>query len=168
MSYPELPETEIAPPDNVQTPPMRELSDRHFRRMDFWNNFTEYCKLNGRGNDVASRKPGHDDWYDVPIGSHDYHIFLQIYRQKKLRIGLYVYRPEDFARLESRKEDIEKVFGSELEWYTSREKSVAKRILHSVDADVHNPNLYHQHFDWLISQFDKLRHTLEIVDRKLG
>lgn len=81
------------------------------------------------------------------IGNHDYRIFLQVYRQEKLRIGLYVYRPEDFERLESRKEDIEKFYGSELEWHTSREKSAAKRILHSVDADVHNPSLYHQHFD---------------------
>ena len=160
----ELPEIEITQLDNEPIHTTRELSDRHFKRKDFWSSFLEYCKLNGRGDDIAARKAGFDDWYDVTIGSHDYHIFLQLYRQKKLRIGLYVYRPEAFARLESRKDGIEKVYGSELEWYTSREKSIAKRILHSIDADVHNPNLYHEHFDWLISQFDKLTHALETVD----
>jgi len=161
---PELPEVEIVTHDNGQTHTTRELLDRHLRRMDFWNNFVEYCKASGRGNDIASRKAGYDDWYDVPIGSHDYHIFLQLYRQKKLRIGLYVYRPEDFARLEANKDDIERVYGSELDWYSSRKNSTARRILHSIDADVHNPNLYQQHFDWLISQTDKLRHALETID----
>lgn len=164
---PELPEryeAEIVSMENGYSHTGRELSDRHFRRMDFWSNFVEYCNAKGRGQDIASRKAGYDDWYDVTIGNRDYHIFFQLYRQKKLRIGLYVYRPEDFARLEAKKDEIETVYGSELEWYTSREKSIAKRILHSVDADVHNPNLYKQHFDWLITQFDKLCHTLEAVD----
>ncbi|MHB8061057.1 MAG: hypothetical protein ACYDG2_00270 [Ruminiclostridium sp.] len=46
---PELPETEIAPLDNGQTQTTRELSDRHFRRIDFWSDFVEYCKSNGLG-----------------------------------------------------------------------------------------------------------------------
>lgn len=164
---PELLEIETIPTDNGQSLTAGELSGRRFRLMNFWSNFVEYCKSKERGNDIASRKPGYDDCYDVSTGNHDYRIFLQVYRQEKLRIGLYVYRPEDFERLESRKEDIEKLYGSELEWHTSREKSAAKRIIHSVDADVHNPSLYHQHFDWFISQCDKLRYALEIVDRTI-
>jgi hypothetical protein len=142
----------------------RVLSDRHHLRYDFWNNFVEYCKSKGRAEDIASRKPNYDDWYDVTVGSRDYHVFFQIVRQKILRIGLYVYRPEDFARLESLKMEIENAYGSSLEWYTSREKSTAKRILHSIDADVHNPKMYPQHFEWLVSQFDKLKAALEQID----
>ena len=165
---PELPEAEITLPDNGQTHTTRELKDRHYRRNDFWSNFVNYCKLKGRENDIALRKASYADWYDVLIGSHDYHIFFQLYRQKKLRIGLYVYKPKGFARLESKKDDIEKLYGSEFEWYTSRAKSTAKRILHSIDTDVHNPDLYHKHFDWLISQFDKLRHALQAVDSNVS
>lgn len=142
----------------------RELSDRHVLRYDFWSHFVEYCVANGRDEDIGRRKPSHDDWYDVTISSRDYHVFFQLVRKKTLRIGLYVYRPEDFARLESRKENIESAYGSVLEWYTSREKSVAKRILHSVDADIHNPELYEKHFKWLITQFDKLRTALLEAD----
>ena len=160
---PEIPETNDDLQINNPKSSTRELAERHYKRFDFWSNFVEYCNLRGR-SDIASRKAGYDDWYDVPIGSRDYHIFLQLYRQRKLRIGLYVYRPEDFARLESKKDVFEKVYGSELEWYTSRKKSYAKRILHNHDADVHAQNLYEKHFNWLISHYDKLHHALEIVD----
>lgn len=44
------------------------------------------------------------------------------------------------------------------------EKSKAKRILHSIDADIHNTELYPLHFQWLINQFDRLKATLESVD----
>ncbi|MDO9518441.1 MAG: DUF4268 domain-containing protein, partial [Methanosarcinaceae archaeon] len=163
---PDLPEETVIQPAKKESQEVtsRVLSDRHHLRYDFWNNFVEYCKSKGRAEDIASRKPNYDDWYDVTVGSRDYHVFFQLVRQKVLRIGLYVYRPEDFARLESLKTEIENAYGSSLEWYTSREKSTAKRILHSIDADVHNPDQYLQHFEWLISQFDKLKTALEKID----
>lgn len=166
---PELPEEEPVPvisQDNSGNAPApaRELSERHHLRFDFWSHFVEYCVGIGREKDIASRKPSNNDWYDVTVGSRDYHVFFQLYRKKVLRIGLYVYRPEDFARLDSRKDEIEAKYGSVLEWYTSREKSTSKRILHSVDADVHNPQLYPEHFAWLVSQYDKLVETLKSAD----
>lgn len=164
---PELPEEDdenILMKGQTTQSSTRELSERHYLRYDFWSNFVEHCKAHGRAEDIASRKPSYDDWYDVTIGSRDYHIFFQLVRQKILRIGLYVYRPEDFTRLESLKDEIEKAYGSSLEWYTSREKSTAKRILHSIETDIHDPNLYAQHFEWLITQFDKLKTALEKVD----
>ena len=158
----EIPKTEPTPAPVIET--TRDLSNRHYLRLDFWSNFVNYCRENGRGEDIASRKPSTDDWYDVTIGSRDYHIFFQLVRQKILRIGLYVYRPEDFARLDSRKNEIDATYGSSLEWYTSRQKSTAKRILHSVDADIHNPKLYQQLFTWLIVQYDKLLTALQMAD----
>lgn len=163
-AIPEFPDEETAKAANQPSETTRELSDRHYLRMDFWTNFVEYCERNGRGEDIASRRPSYDDWYDVTMGSRDYHLFFQLVRKKILRIGIYVYRPEDFARLESKKAEIESAYGSPLEWYTSREKSTAKRILHSVEADIHNAKLYPRHFEWLISRFDKLKDALVKVD----
>lgn len=165
---PELPEVEIkvVPTDKPKPTSTMKLADRHYRRFEFWSNFVEYCKMVSRDTDIGSRKPSYDDWYDVTISNPDYHIFFQIYHQKVLRIGIFVYRPEDFARLESEKAEIEALYGTPFEWYTSRKKSVAKRILHSIDADIHNPELYTQHFDWLIAHFDKLRNALETADKK--
>ncbi|MBI1282057.1 MAG: DUF4268 domain-containing protein [Anaerolineaceae bacterium] len=164
---PEIPKVAYEPVTPAPGTTTRELSDRHYKRMDFWSSFVAYCKSIGRDTDIASRKPSYDDWYDVTISNPDYHIFFQLYHQKVLRIGVYVYRQEDFARLESEKSEIEALYGSSLEWYTSRAKSVAKRILHSIDADVHNQDLYHKHFDWLIAQFDRLRYALETADKQL-
>lgn len=163
---PEVPKAEHEPVTSVRVTTTRELSDGDYKRMDFWSNFVTYCKSIGRDTDIASRKPSSDNWYDVTISNPDYHIFFQLYRQKALCIGIYVYHQEGFARLESEKSKIEDLYGSSLEWYTSRENSVAKRILHSIDADVHNSDLYRKHFDWLIAQFDKLRYALETADKQ--
>lgn len=163
---PELSEDNYVQPINPEPPlgTTRVLSERHHLRYKFWSNFVEYCKSKGRGEDIASRKPSYNAWYDIIVGSRDYHFFFQLVRRKMLSIGLYVYRLEDFSRLESLKTEIENEYGASFEWYTSRKKSTAKRIIHSIAAEVHNPNLYPQHFEWLITQFDKLKATLEKVD----
>ncbi|WP_100330424.1 DUF4268 domain-containing protein [Bacillus xiapuensis] len=157
---PEIDRTEFDETNGAATG-IKELSERHLLRMDFWTHFVRYCQENGRGEDIATRKPSHDDWYDVAVGSPDYHIFFQLFRKKTLRIGIYVYRPEYFSKLEARKTEIESIFGAPLEWYTSREKSIAKRILYSEERDIHNSELYQQHFEWLINHFDKLKKALD-------
>ena len=160
---PEIPEPEFEETTNQPLETTRVLSERHLLRMDFWTNFVQYCRNNGRGEDIASRKPSYDNWYDVSVSNPNYHIFFQLVRKKILRIGIYVYRPEYFSKLESKKAEIESVFGAPLEWYTSREKSVAKRILYSEEKDIHNPELYQQHFEWLINHFDKLKSALDAI-----
>jgi hypothetical protein len=160
---PEIPEPEFEETTDQPSETTRVLSERHLLRMDFWTNFVQYCRNNGRGEDIASRKPSYDDWYDVSVSNPNYHIFFQLVRKKILRIGIYVYRPEYFSKLESKKTEIESVFGAPLEWYTSRKKSVAKRILYSEEKDIHNPELYQQHFEWLINHFDKLKSALDAI-----
>lgn len=160
----ELLEPEEIEPIIPRTQTTRELAERHLLRMDFWTHFVKYCRDNGRGEDIASRKPSYDCWYDVTLGSPNYHLFFELSRRKALRIGIYVYKLEFFSRLESKKNEIESIFGYPLDWYTSREKSVAKRVLHCIDADIHNPELYPQHFEWLIDRFDKLKNALKTVE----
>jgi len=144
-----------------------ERSEIQLLRKDFWDNFVQYCREYGRGEDIASRKPYYDDYYDVPMGNQNYYLFFQIYKMKVLRIGIYVHRPQYFAKLESKKAELEEIFGASLEWYTSREKSVAKRILYSVERDILDTTQHEQYFDWLIQHFDKLKAALEIVRARL-
>lgn len=35
---------------------------------------------------------------------------------------------------------------------------------YSEERDIHNAELYQQHFDWLINHFDKLKSALDAVD----
>jgi len=161
---PEIDKPEIGETSDSNTRTTRELSERHLLRMDFWTNFVQYCRDNRRGDDIATRKPSYDDWYDVTVGSPNYHLFFQLLRKKTLRIGIYVYQPEYFSKLESKKAEIENACGFSLEWYTSRKNSVAKRILYSIETDIHNSELYIQHFEWLIDHFDKLKNALDSID----
>ena len=144
--------------------PAKILTEGEQQRCDFWSGFVKYCKANGRSEDIAPYKPGNDNWYDTPRFRRAYHIFFLIYQKKTLSIGIYVYAKEDFDRLESMKDKIEEAYGASFEWYTSKENSIAKRILHSVNADVHNLEHYPQHFQWFIAQHDKLKAALLQVD----
>lgn len=141
-----------------------KFTETRTSRYKFWCNFVEYCKSIGRDKDIATQKPSDVNWYNITIGGGSYHVFFQILKQNILRIGIYVYKPKDFIKLESFKDKIEEIYGSKLEWYTSRETSTAKRILHSIETDVFNQELYLTNFEWLISQFDKLKVALENVN----
>lgn len=137
---------------------------KRLQRYDFWCRFVEYCHLTGRSEDIARRKPSDRCWYDVSIGCSDYHAFFQILGQDELVMGLYVVQPEAFTRLERSKSDIEATYGSTLEWDRSPKNSKAKRIVHAIHTDLSNPQLYSQHFDWMIARFDDLIRTLETCD----
>lgn len=136
---------------------------RQIRREKFWNAFVSYCKVTGR-MDIGGRKPSGDNWYDVPIQSNEYHIFFNLIGFDTLRVGLYVYTSETFSRLESKKQDIENACGFELDWYSSKEKSIAKRILYAIKTDIYADDNQVFCFDWLISHCDKLRIALQTCD----
>lgn len=133
------------------------------KRLAFWTAFVDYCRGIGRG-DIASQKPSDQNWYDVALGTGDYHIFLNVIGESTLRIGLYVNSIDIFRRLEAMRESIEGHCGFQMEWYTSREKSTAKRILYSTTADIHNTAKYRECFDWLIEQHDRLSSALRKLD----
>ena len=59
---------------------------------------------------------------------------------------------------------IEKVFGNKFDWYSSREKSTAKRIVYKHEADVFNPGKQEELFDWMIEKFDLLVDALVSAD----
>lgn len=133
-------------------------------QLDFWTAFVGYCADNGRTDDIGSRKPYGQNWYDVTIHKSEYHIFFSIIGKSILRIGLYIYNGEAFTRLENKKDSIEQLCGFNMEWYTSGEKSVAKRVLYSKTTNLYNKATYTDSFEWLIDCFDKLKNALDTVD----
>ena len=66
--------------------------------------------------------------------------------------------------MESKKGVIEKVFGNKFDWYYSREKSTAKRIVYKYEVDVFNPGKQEELFDWRIEKFDSLVDALVAAD----
>lgn len=143
--------------------PIWEDSESKVERLEFWKDFVNYCNLIGR-NDVSKRKPNGRDWYDISADSNKYHLFLQIIRNNKIRVGVYVYEKIDFEFMQSKKSEIEGVYGSPLEWNKSRKGSKAKRIFHTKEVDVYNHELCREHFDWMINHYTKLRSALKAVE----
>jgi hypothetical protein len=88
------------------------------------------------------------------------HIEFTITRSKFLAILIYAENSDVFLRLESKKEEIEEVFGDKLDWYSSREKSNAKRILFKREGDIFNPEKQDELFAWMLDKFDELYNAL--------
>ena len=154
---------EVSPGNTSDTPP---VPARRIRREWFWRGFVEYCNQQGH-TDISIRKPSGDNWYDVPIHSNEYHIFFNLIGRDTLRVGIYVYDSTIFTRLESKKEEIEAHCGFPLDWYSSKETSVAKRILYSTNTNIYAEDNQTYCFNWLITHFDALHQALLDSDFKI-
>ena len=141
-------------------PPKTDLGSAQLR---FWTAFVDYCRANGRGEDIASRKPYAQNWYDISVGAADYHLSFTITRNKYLSVLIYAYSSEAFHRLESKKDALEASFGYELDWYSSKESSVAKRIRYVREAEIFNAEMQYELFAWMIEAFDRLYAALDAV-----
>lgn len=129
-------------------------------QLRFWSRFVEYCKEEGREKDIALRKPLAQHWYEVSVKGADYNLQYTVTRSKYLTLLIYAYNKRAFDRLESKKGEIERVFGDKLDWYSSREGSEAKRILYKRTADVFNPSKQEEYFAWMIEKCDELSNAL--------
>jgi len=129
-------------------------------QLQFWTKFVEYCKQEGKDGDIATRKPLAQHWYDVPVSGADYNLSYTVTHTKYLTLVIYAYNNEAFNRLESKKSQIEEVFGDKLDWYSSKEGSEAKRILYRREADVFNPSKQEEYFAWMIDKCEELSNAL--------
>lgn len=132
-------------------------------QLQFWTSFVNYCKQKEGSKDIAVRKPAAQNWYDVPVNASDYHISFTVTRSKYLAILIYAYSNDVFARLESKKHEIEELFGDKFDWYSSKAGSEAKRILYKCETDVFNPLKQEELFAWMIDKYDRLSMALTEV-----
>ena len=157
--------------------PMDEISDSTFsistkaetihlgdQQLKFWMNFVEYCNQEGRSDEIASRKALAQGWYDIPVGGHDFNLSFTITHSKYLSLLIYAYDGDAFSRLESKKAAIETAFGDKLDWYSSRQNSMAKRIIYKREGELFNPNKQKELFSWMIDRFNDLKNALITVD----
>lgn len=79
-------------------------------------------------------------------------------------ILIYSYNIEAFRRLEQKKNIIENVFGDKFDWYSSRERSTAKRILYRRECDIFNIQKQPEIFEWMIEHYDKLCNALSLAN----
>ena len=138
-------------------------SDLSEKQLAFWLCFVEYCKSTGHES-IVTRKPGGQNWYDVPVDAPDYHISFTITRGHTARILIYTYNIEAFQRLEKQKDNIESMCGFQFDWYSSRSTSVQKRIIYSRDIDYYSDEEQNECFRWFVDCFIKLKKALKTYD----
>ncbi len=52
------------------------------QQMKFWTRFVDYCNQEDRGEDIASRKPLSQNWYDIPVSDADFQLEFTLTRGK--------------------------------------------------------------------------------------
>lgn len=159
----ELPVPEEKSIQSKEDTDTHEYSSLDEQQKAFWVNFVKHCNDRDR-EDIVGRKPLVQNWYDIPVGDNDFLLQFTITRSKYVSLVIYAFDGETFKRLESKKSVIEKVFGNKFDWYSSREKSTAKRIVYKHEADVFNPGKQEELFDWMIEKFDSLVDALVSAD----
>lgn len=150
-------------PEPVET--VKEDADAELgkKQLAFWAKFVNYCKENDR-LDIGSRKEPEQNWYEIPVGSQDFQIQFSITKKKYVSLIIYAYYREAFHKLESKKDVIESVFGNNLNWYSSRQNSVAKRIIYKMESDYFNEENHPEIFKWMVEHFDKLVAALKSAE----
>ena len=142
---------------NRQTSGNEKLENK---QLVFWTEFAKYCKEKKRAEELAIRKPYAKSAYDIPIRNADFHLFFALTRGKYLSLVIYAYDEEAFSRLESKKDQIEAVFGDKLDWYSSKASSKSKRISYKKEFEIFNPAKQEALFSWMIDQYDNLYNAL--------
>ncbi len=166
----EIPEELPDEPENVANKETTEAkvsavlgTDLERQRQNFWSEFITFCNEQGYEDVIARREASTECWYAVSLGTSDLHIEFTITRSKYLSVLIYAENSEVFTRLESKKNEIESAFGDKLDWYSSRERSNAKRIVYKKECNVFDSALRVELYFWMIDKFNKLCNALSTV-----
>ena len=118
---------------------------------EFWQNFVEY----GASDEIYSkefnkRKALPQHWYDLPMGSSEYHLSLTCKKQSN-EIGVEVYIDNNksiYDLFYENKETIEKETGLEYKWQRLENRK-ASRIITIKKCNIENQENWEENFQWL-------------------
>lgn len=158
----ELPVPEEKPAISKENQVAHEYTSLEMRQKAFWINFIRHCSKRNRKN-IIKGKATVKYWYDSKARTDEFLLQFAITYGKYVSLVIYAFDGDAFKRLESKKHTIESKFGDKLDWYSSRETSIAKRIVYQHEADVFNLEKQQEIFDWMIEKFDLLVDALKDV-----
>jgi hypothetical protein len=150
----EIVEYESSQPINPETgtidkPTKVGVSDTSEIQQKFWEDFNAQAVNNTAFyKEFSIRKANPQHWYDLSIGSSEYHICLTASRQKhELTAGIYVSANKSFFhQLKAHSEELEKEIGGEIEW---REASKACRFVICKPFDMDDKSQWPDALQWL-------------------
>ena len=137
--------------------PKISKTDTSELQLKFWEEFNANAiNYSSFTNEFKLRKAYPQHWYDLSIGSSEYHICLTASRQKReLTAGIYITSNKHiFYTLKKQSDNIEKDLGNEVEW---REATKACRFIvyHSFDLD--DKSQWQSAFSWLYNTSVKIK-----------
>ena len=162
----EITEYESSQPINPETgttdkTSKANISDTSEIQMKFWEEFnTQAVNHSTFYNDFSLRKPYPQHWYDLSVGSSDYHICLTASRQKhELTAGIYVSDNKAvFHNFQSHAEDLEIEIGDKIEW---REASKACRFVIHRSFDIDDKSQWNAALQWLYDKSIVIKRALK-------
>ena len=143
------------------------ISETSSLQLEFWNKFNENAYINDEFLQMFKlRKAYAQHWYDLSIGSSNYHLCMTASRQKReLSIGIYI--PDNkslFNLFKNHSNDIEEALGYKLEW---KEASKATRFLTTKNFDLDSKEQWREAFDWLYNMCLRFKNALKHIDFSL-
>ena len=157
------PETNLGETKTTST----RTSETSSLQLEFWNKFNENAYINDAFLQTFKlRKAYAQHWYDLSLGSSNYHLCMTASRQKQeLSIGIYIpdNKPQ-FNIFKNHSNEIEEALGCKLEW---KEASKATRFLTTKDFDLDSKELWKEAFDWFYHMCLKFKSTLKSIDTSL-
>ena len=134
-------------------------------QLAFWQKFND--KMNASPNftkHFKTRKAQPQHWYDISVGSSEYHLcFTASIQKKHMSCGIYIPdNKELFHLFEAHKADFEAQFGKDIEWV---EASKARRINIFEPFDVSDQEQWAKAYAWYLENAIKFKLIAKNIDK---
>ena len=147
--------------DKIDKPSKVGLSDTSALQLKFWEEFNAQA-INHAAftKDFSIRKANPQHWYDLSVGSSEYHICLTASRQKReLTAGIYISDNKHlFQSLKAKASEIENEINGKIEW---REASKACRFVTYKPFDMDDRSQWQDALKWLYDISIKIKKAMQ-------
>ena len=142
------------------------LSETKQLQLHFWQQLSEFIKSNSSfSKEFSPRKAQPQHWYDLSVGSSNFHICMTASRQKReLSVGLYIDSDKSiYYRYQSMNQQIEEELGMKVQW---REANKASRFLIARTFDIDDKQSWDDGINWLYKMCCKFKELVEKYNRQ--
>lgn len=134
------------------------MNDTKIFKFEYWTAFADYVFQNAEFSNIFKRrKTAAHHWYDLSMGSSEFHIGLTINTVKEF-LGIEIYidnNKELFDQMYADKDKIKKQTGLVFEW-NRLDNRKACRIIIKTDVDLKNKDKWDEQFEWFIDTTIKM------------
>ena len=146
----------------------KDLTKLKKAQLKFWSFLSK--KINSSVLPFRGRKPLPQQWYNVPVGSSDCYISINLLSQEnKIRLKLWINNNKDlYDKLYLEKEYVEATIGRKLIWDRKDDSIKASSISYEMpnEFDIHNESKYKEYCDIIITELSKHFYKFEKILKK--